>query len=310
VTQTESAAKVAEADGESSGPRVQASGDIATGPAESRSEAGPSDAGGSGAGIVTIQSSARAAVAYAAAAARQASVVDPTPSDEGGTIRLAEAPALEESGGGGALIIAGVPSTSPAADPVGSNAAAPNPVGPAAPSLSAVSESPRSAPANDVPSSSEPGRDGVLVMNAGAGTPRTTMAFDPAGMPRAFAILETVDAAQAEGDSDLIEAATVQEASPSPRCADLLTEFLPFDRASLEEAIDRFLAPLEDLGAELANWRPSAGLGPAAAFIVTATVATEVVRRRLRGRAATGNEGEEVLARFPDYPWAWSLGES
>jgi hypothetical protein len=78
----------------------------------------------------------------------------------------------------------------------------------------------------------------------------------------------------------------------------------------LEDAIDHFLAPLEDLGTELANWSPPTGLLPAATLVATAALATEAVRQRIRGGEAVGEEADEDFARFPGYPKAWRLGES
>jgi hypothetical protein len=105
------------------------------------------------------------------------------------------------------------------------------------------------------------------------------------------------------------------EAMPSPRNSDLLTDFLPFDRSSLEEAIDRFLDSFEGLGAELAEWPSLAGLVPAATAIVLASLASTAARRggpagRGAGRRA-GEEGEDPdLLRFPGHPGLWGLGES
>ncbi len=100
---------------------------------------------------------------------------------------------------------------------------------------------------------------------------------------------------------------------PSPRCADLLTEFLPFDRAALDQAIDRFLTPLEDLGSELAAWEPPAGLIPVTAIVAGAALTAEVARRRAHSNtvvvAATVDSREEFV-RFPGYPWAWSIRKS
>jgi hypothetical protein len=45
------------------------------------------------------------------------------------------------------------------------------------------------------------------------------------------------------------------EGAKTPRRSDLLTDFLPYDRASLEQAIDRFLARFDDLGAALSRSR-------------------------------------------------------
>jgi hypothetical protein len=292
---------------ESAGSQAKATADAAPGPAETPSENSSTEVSGSGAGPVVPQSSAKAAVPNAAAA-QQTSVVDATPSDEGGTLRTVEAPAPEEWGGGGVQVIAGVTSTGPAAESIGSGALSSSPVGATSPSVAAIVATPRSGPPSDAASSVEPVTDGGLLMNVGGSIPRTAMSIDPSAVHRILAIVEKAEAAAVDGD--VIDMRAPQEATPSPRSADLLTDFLPFDRASLEDAIDRFLAPLEDLGVELANWRPSTGLIQAAAFVATATVATEVVRRRLRGGEAAEEDADGAFARYPDHPWAWSLGES
>ena len=112
-----------------------------------------------------------------------------------------------------------------------------------------------------------------------------------------------------EGNAAIGESDPVEEPPPAPRSSDLLTEFLPFDRASLEDAIDRFLAPLEDLGGELANWSSPTSLLPAATVVATAALASEVLRRRYRR-----DDGEDARRGprpiSPVIPTAWSLGES
>jgi hypothetical protein len=108
---------------------------------------------------------------------------------------------------------------------------------------------------------------------------------------------------------EMIEARELEGPTPPPRCAELLTEFLPSGRAMLEDAIDHFLAPLEDLGAELANGSPSAGMIPAAT-LAAAALAMAAVRQRIRGGQAVGEEADEDFARFPGHPKAWRLGET
>ena len=71
---------------------------------------------------------------------------------------------------------------------------------------------------------------------------------------------------------------------PSPRYADLLTEFLPFDRACVEHAIDGFLDRFESLGAELTDLRETTNLVPLAAATAVTCLAVEVALRRRRAR--------------------------
>ena len=85
----------------------------------------------------------------------------------------------------------------------------------------------------------------------------------------------------------------VEEPVPSPRGSDLLTNFLPFDRASLENAIDRFLVEFENLGAELTGRAPATHLVPALAVVTISALATEVARRKRSAmdRANSFDEG-------------------
>ena len=71
---------------------------------------------------------------------------------------------------------------------------------------------------------------------------------------------------------------------PSLRYSDLLTEFLPFDRSFVENAIDRFLDRFESLGGELTDLRETTNLVPAVAATALTTLAVEVALRRWRAR--------------------------
>jgi hypothetical protein len=305
ATQSGNATDLAATSGESSGPRDQSLANSAPSPAESRGETSPSDAGESGAAIVAIASAAKATMTHVASGAQQGTIVDPTPWDEGGGTRIAEAPALEQSGGGGALIIAGASTTSAGTEPAGPIAAAASPV--TAPSMAPGSFLPGTG--NEAMTTSEIDEDGALLMNAGSDAYRMTARSAPSPVPRSLATSELGEQAPSDVEGVATEPALIAEPAPSPRYAGPLTEFLPFDRASLEDAIDRFLAPLEDLGAELVDWRPSPGLVHVAALVATATVATEVVRRRLRFQGGMEDAGEEAFARFPGHPSAWGFGE-
>jgi hypothetical protein len=101
---------------------------------------------------------------------------------------------------------------------------------------------------------------------------------------------------------------------PSPRYSDLLVEFLPFDRASLENAIDRFLEGFETLGTELTDLREPASLVPAlvgtglTALAVAATLRQQLARQEAKRSSA--DEAEEELARFAGFPNSWRLEES
>jgi hypothetical protein len=108
-----------------------------------------------------------------------------------------------------------------------------------------------------------------------------------------------------------LEVGSGSDSAPAPRSSGLLTDFLPFDRSSLAEAIDRFLVQFEDIRAELSEWPSPSGVLSAAAAIASVTLASEAARRsRLRGdrRTSTGEDGHDEFARLPGFPDAWTLG--
>jgi hypothetical protein len=109
------------------------------------------------------------------------------------------------------------------------------------------------------------------------------------------------------GKGDLIGVPPLDAAIVSPRCADLLTEFLPFDRRSLVDAVDRFLEPLKDIGSELVRWESPTGLAAAALVVVVGAVAWDAARRNARADAAGRDEREDDLALLPGDPSEWSL---
>lgn len=117
-------------------------------------------------------------------------------------------------------------------------------------------------------------------------------------------------AARSGGGGEIAATGQVDEPAPIHRGADLLTDFVPIGREALEDAIDRFLAPLEDLGAELASWPASTSVIPAAAMVVAGTLAAEALRRRIRGGRAEVAEADEDFARFPGHPGPWRWGGS
>src|SRR5512135_1184186 len=102
---------------------------------------------------------------------------------------------------------------------------------------------------------------------------------------------------------------------PSPRRSDLLTDFLPFDRTSLEHAIDRFLDRFEDLGAEL-----SRSPGPTILFTEAMAVAVALLASKvalgLLGRSPddeadwAGADAGANLAGFSGLPDPWGVDET
>jgi hypothetical protein len=137
------------------------------------------------------------------------------------------------------------------------------------------------------------------------GHPASIRAFGPPAHDLTSAVVEGDGGAPALGD----EPRPVGEPAP-PHCADLLTEFFPFGRASLEDAVDRFLAPFDGLSSELVHWQSPASLIPAATAIAAALLAREAVLRRARAGMVAREECQEKFARFPGYPVSWGLAES
>jgi hypothetical protein len=231
---------------------------------------------------------------------------DPTSVDQGPIRSAAEHPTGEHPGDLGWTIDAGV--------------------APSEGTEEASSVSPATAPAASVPvrsgplvnggavarlsghalSASEPGPDGAPLREAAADP---LIAASAPGRLTAGPDV-TVDGTRSRGDGEIFEVRAGEGPLPASRCADLLTEFLPFDRATLDHAIDSFLDPLEDLGSECANWSPSRSLIPTATLVVTTALTAEVVRRRVRSGQWAAEEGDEDVARIPDYAPDWGLGES
>jgi hypothetical protein len=98
-----------------------------------------------------------------------------------------------------------------------------------------------------------------------------------------------------------------------PRGADLLSDFLPFDRASLELAVDRFLDQLEDLGAGLAWVQDPTGMVSEPILCAAAIAAFEFGRRWLRRSKQEGldlpehdQQARTKIDGFSGWPGSWS----
>jgi hypothetical protein len=104
-----------------------------------------------------------------------------------------------------------------------------------------------------------------------------------------------------------------QSESSAPQESDLLTQFLPFDRASLELAIDRFLDEFEGLGAELSRLDGSMNLLPGliaiAVGVSAAGLAVRIRRNADSELAASGSAGAIGDEDFPGLPRSWSWSE-
>lgn len=166
-------------------------------------------------------------------------------------------------------------------------------------------------PALDSPLEHAPQTEGLYLSPARAALSHATIAANPAltgevvGGREAGALPKT-ESVDMETGASAVE-------MPSLRYSDLLTEFLPFDRSFVENAIDRFLDRFESLGAELTDLRETTSLIPVAAATAVTTLAVEVALRRWRARdeanGAAAEDAEEELVRFAGFPNLWSLGE-
>ncbi len=101
---------------------------------------------------------------------------------------------------------------------------------------------------------------------------------------------------------------------PLPHAAELVTEAVPFDRASLERAIDQFFNRLEELGVgELLVEQGPAHTIPLSLALLGTVTALELARRRFQptsGRKKAAHRqsslGSEELLGFPELPGSWS----
>jgi hypothetical protein len=100
---------------------------------------------------------------------------------------------------------------------------------------------------------------------------------------------------------------------PPPQGAGLIADVLPSDRASLEQAIERFFDGFEDLASGPAGWCGSPEPIRALLMLVVATTA-EAAWRRLRRTSddakaehERGPEEPMVLPAFPELPGSWSM---
>jgi hypothetical protein len=154
------------------------------------------------------------------------------------------------------------------------------------------------------------GSSGSLLAHAGQlpGTPNPAVVPEHA-TARGTAALKGVGG-QLRSQREEVLAAQV---AADPQESGLLTQFLPFDRASLEAAIGRVLGPFEELGGELVRLDGSMNLWPGLmAFTVAVSAAGLVWRLRRDGQEAgmgTGVAGLTDADGYPTLPRSWSWGE-
>lgn len=80
------------------------------------------------------------------------------------------------------------------------------------------------------------------------------------------------------------------EAVVAPRGSEIISEFLPLNPASVEEAVEQFLGQLEDLGARLPSLgEPGQFLSEPAVWVVTVAI-LEFARRRMKSSAGDNRQ--------------------
>jgi hypothetical protein len=85
-----------------------------------------------------------------------------------------------------------------------------------------------------------------------------------------------------------------------PAVAEMIQSFLPFDRSTLETAIDHFLEPFDSLASTMPELRGPMGLITASLAAAATVVAVEVAIRLRRAREQDlGSDDVESLASFP-----------
>ncbi len=145
--------------------------------------------------------------------------------------------------------------------------------------------------------------DGALLLDVGAVAGSEPHRWLAAGDPEESSSSPIADATASNEIAEPI--------SHDPVAADLITEFLPFDRNALDAAIDRFAAPLDELGTNLAGWAFRWDAASGTMLVLATALAIEVARRRLRDGGPLSSEShDEELVRFPGHPSTWGLGES
>jgi hypothetical protein len=105
---------------------------------------------------------------------------------------------------------------------------------------------------------------------------------------------------------------------PRPSSADVIAALLPFDRAGIEQAIDRLIDQIDDLGARDVLRRGPARMILFSMALASGALVLEVVRRRWRNVSIAGEpragafdpdrdrQSREYLLGFPELPGSWS----
>ncbi|HEV3166433.1 MAG TPA: hypothetical protein VGZ22_20585 [Isosphaeraceae bacterium] len=167
------------------------------------------------------------------------------------------------------------------------------------------------APASAVVASRASDGSGNLIQGVAASPPSGSTTE----LPEAVA-----DAAGRSSLVTLLDPAGVQSSEqdartdlPPPRGSDLLAAFLPVDRVTLEDAADRFVEGLKDLGVELSLGTGPREVIPHSLAWLAAIGSLELGRRWLRrNREKTPGRGDLVVktmsgaGKTPGWPGSWS----
>jgi hypothetical protein len=121
--------------------------------------------------------------------------------------------------------------------------------------------------------------------------------------------------AEARAGTAVRESTLVELEVPAPQRSDLITDFRPFDRAAVEQAIDRFLQQFEDLGVGLSRFQGPTDVLVELLAVAVALTAWKVVPKML-GRSR--EEDAELVAvdvatsldGISGLPGSWSPEES
>jgi hypothetical protein len=147
----------------------------------------------------------------------------------------------------------------------------------------------------------EAGTKGPTTVPTIAEEPVAVSTAEPVDGETALVALDDRDAPDARGDL------------PLPHAAGLIAEVLPFERASLEQAVDQFLDQLEGLGSGPLLEPGPVHLVPMSLTLMGVVTAAELARRQLRSRAGRkGTNGRQrplgsgELLGFPELPGSWS----
>jgi hypothetical protein len=108
------------------------------------------------------------------------------------------------------------------------------------------------------------------------------------------------------------DSAPAETAIDAPRPADLLTNFLPYDRASVETAVDAFLDQFEGLGAGLTGFVNLGQVVPGIVALGAVTAFSTVMLKRRRNRSErekSNPQAQAVLDLLTSPSNLWKLGE-